>query len=246
MHRDLEVDTAVVCDTCHGSCAQPGTSAVTCDICRGSGSIQRQVRSLLGNVMTSSPCGTCRGYGTVIPHPCPTCQGQGRVRARRTVPVDIPAGVDTGLRLQMPGSGEVGPAGGPNGDLYLEIKVKHHEVFSRNGDDLLATVEVSMVDAILGSDARIEALDGDVDLELRPGIQSAEIITVRGRGVSKLRGSGRGDLKIGIQVVTPQKLDHKERDLIQQFARRNKAPAPHLAHFQQGLFQKLRDRFLNV
>ncbi|KDP90237.1 MULTISPECIES: molecular chaperone DnaJ [Clavibacter] len=246
VHRDLEVDTAVVCDTCHGTCAQPGTSAVTCDICRGSGSIQRQVRSLLGNVMTSSPCGTCRGYGTVIPHPCPTCQGQGRVRARRTVPVDIPAGVDTGLRLQMPGSGEVGPAGGPNGDLYLEIKVKHHEVFSRNGDDLLATVEVSMVDAILGSDAHIEALDGDVDLELRPGIQSAEIITVRGRGVTKLRGSGRGDLKIGIQVVTPQRLDHKERDLIQQFARRNKAPAPHLAHFQQGLFQKLRDRFLNV
>ena len=99
VHRDLEVDTAVVCDTCQGSCAQPGTSAVTCDICRGSGSIQRQVRSLLGNVMTSSPCGTCRGYGTVIPNPCPTCQGQGRVRARRSIPIDIPAGVDTGLRL---------------------------------------------------------------------------------------------------------------------------------------------------
>ena len=116
-HRDLEVDTAVTCETCHGSCCQPGTSPVTCDICGGTGHIQRSVRSLLGNVMTSSPCGSCRGYGTIIATPCVTCQGQGRVRARRTVPVDVPAGVDTGVRLPMPGSGEAGPAGGPKGDL---------------------------------------------------------------------------------------------------------------------------------
>jgi len=105
-HRDIEVDTAVVCASCSGTCCQPGTSPVTCDICHGTGSIQRAVRSLLGNVMTSSPCGSCRGYGTIIATPCVTCQGQGRVRARRAVPVDIPAGVETGLRLQMPGSGE--------------------------------------------------------------------------------------------------------------------------------------------
>jgi molecular chaperone DnaJ len=118
---DLDVDTAVLCETCAGSCCAPGSTPVTCDICRGSGQIQRTVRSLLGNVMTSSPCGSCRGYGTIIPNPCPTCQGQGRVRARRSIPVDIPAGVDTGLRLQMPNQGEVGPAGGTPGDLYLEI-----------------------------------------------------------------------------------------------------------------------------
>jgi molecular chaperone DnaJ len=245
-HRDLEVDTAVLCDTCNGTCCQPGTTPVTCDICGGSGQIQRTVRSLLGNVMTSSPCGTCRGYGTVIPTPCPTCQGQGRVRARRTVPVDIPAGVETGLRLQMPGSGEVGQAGGPNGDLYLEMKVRHHDVFSRNGDDLLATLEVSMADAILGTTVTVPGLDGDIELEVKPGAQSAEIITVKARGVTRLRGSGRGDLKIGVQVVTPTRLDHKERDLIQQFAKRHKQPAPTLGHFQQGLFAKLRDRFLNV
>ncbi|WP_108251168.1 molecular chaperone DnaJ [Planctomonas deserti] len=245
-HRDLEVDTAVLCETCNGACTAPGTSEVTCDICHGSGSIQRQVRSLLGNVMTSSPCGTCRGYGTVIPSPCPTCQGQGRVRARRTVPVDIPAGVETGLRLQMPGSGEVGQAGGPNGDLYLEIKVRHHDVFSRNGDDLLATLEVSMADAILGTTVTVPGLDGDIDLELRPGVQSAEILTVKSRGVTRLRGTGRGDLKIGVQVVTPTRLDHKERDLIKQFAKRHRQPEPTLGHFQQGLFAKLRDRFLNV
>jgi molecular chaperone DnaJ len=204
------------------------------------------VRSLLGNVMTSSPCGTCRGYGTVIATPCVTCGGQGRVRARRTVPVDIPAGVDTGLRLQMPGSGEAGPAGGPNGDLYLEVKVKHHDVFSRDGDDLLCTLEVSMTDAILGTTATVKALDGDISLELKPGIQSADIMTVKDRGITHLRGSGRGDLRVGIQVVTPIKLDHKERELIKQFAVSHKHPEPSLAHFQQGLFAKLRDRFLNV
>lgn len=244
--RDLEVDTAVVCGTCEGSCCAPGTQPVTCDICRGTGQIQRSVRSLLGNVMTSSPCGTCRGYGTVIQNPCPTCGGQGRVRARRKVTVDIPAGVETGLRLQLTGQGEVGPAGGPNGDLFLEVKVRHHDIFSRNGDDLLATLEVQMTDAILGTSARIEALDGPVTVEVKPGTQSAEVITVKDRGVTHLRGSGRGDLRIGVQVVTPTKLDAKQQELIRQFAGARKPVAPALAQFQQGLFQKLRDRFLNV
>ncbi|MCS5714364.1 molecular chaperone DnaJ [Herbiconiux sp. CPCC 205716] len=245
-HRDLEVDTAVLCETCNGSCCAPGTSPVTCDICHGSGSIQRTVRSLLGNVVTSAPCGTCRGYGTIIPNPCPTCQGQGRVRARRTLPVDIPAGVDTGLRLQLPGQGEVGPAGGPQGDVYLEMKVRHHDVFSRNDDDLLCTLEVQMWDAVLGTTTTVKALDGDIELELRPGIQSAEVLTVKGRGVTHLRGNGRGDLRVGIQVVTPTKLDHKQKELMKQLAAAHKYPAPSLGQFQQGLFAKLRDRFLNV
>ncbi|QAY74136.1 molecular chaperone DnaJ [Agromyces protaetiae] len=243
-HRDLEVDTAIVCETCHGSCCQPGTSPVTCDMCHGTGQIQRAVRSLLGNVMTSSPCGTCRGYGSIIATPCVTCQGQGRVRARRTVPVDIPAGVDTGLRLQMPGSGEAGPAGGPNGDLYLEIKVKNHDVFSRNGDDLLCTLEVAMTDAILGTTATIPALDGDVEIDLKAGVQAGEVITVKDRGITHLRGSGRGDLKVGVHVVTPTKLSGKERQLIEQFAASQKPHKPELTHFQQGLFARLRDKFL--
>ncbi|GLU90201.1 molecular chaperone DnaJ [Agromyces sp. NBRC 114283] len=243
-HRELEVDTAVVCETCHGSCCAPGTSPVTCDICHGTGQIQRTVRSLLGNVVTASPCGSCRGYGTIIATPCVTCQGQGRVRARRTVPVDIPAGVDTGLRLQMPGSGEAGPAGGPNGDLYLEMKVKTHEVFSRDGDDLLCTLEVAMTDAVLGTSTTVHALDGDVELELKPGLQSGEVLTVKDRGVTRLRGNGRGDLRIGVHVLTPTKLSGKERELIEKLAASRKQKAPELSHFQQGLFAKLRDRFL--
>ncbi|WP_125132002.1 molecular chaperone DnaJ [Microbacterium sp. 10M-3C3] len=245
-HRDLEVDTAVLCETCQGSCCQPGTSEVTCDICHGTGNIQRTVRSLLGNVVTTQPCATCQGHGTTIPYPCATCQGQGRVRARRTVSVDIPAGVETGLRLQLPGSGEVGPAGGPNGDLYLEITVAPHEIFSRDGDDLLATLEVSMPDAILGTSATIQALDGGVELEVRPGVQSGDVLTIKGRGITPLRGSQRGDLRVGVHVVTPTRLDHKERALIEEFAKRTKAPAPQLAQFHQGLFAKLRDRFRNA
>ncbi|MEN9620267.1 MAG: molecular chaperone DnaJ [Actinomycetota bacterium] len=244
--RKLEVDTAILCSTCEGSCCSPGTSPQSCDICRGSGQIQRTVRSLLGNVMTSSPCGTCRGYGTVIPSPCPTCAGQGRVRARRAIPVDIPAGVDTGVRIQLPSQGEVGPAGGPNGDLYLEIKVKTHETFSRNGDDLLATIEVQMTDAILGTTVTLPGLDGDVDVEIKPGTQSAEIITVKERGITRLRGSGRGDLKVGVQVVTPVRLNTKETELIRQFAASRRPVPPQFSTFQQGIFAKLRDRFLNL
>lgn len=244
--RQLEVDTAVLCETCSGSCCTPGTEPITCDICRGSGQIQRTVRSLLGNVLTSSPCGTCRGYGTIIPSPCPACAGQGRVRARRTIPVDIPAGVDTGLRIQLPAQGEVGPAGGPNGDLYLEIKVATHETFSRSGDDLLATLEVQMTDAILGSTATLQSLDGEVRVEIKPGTQSAEIITVKERGITRLRGSGRGDLKIGIQVVTPVRLNSKETQLIREFSESRRPVSPQFATFQQGIFSKLRDRFLNV
>ncbi|MBT2503942.1 molecular chaperone DnaJ [Curtobacterium sp. ISL-83] len=244
-HKDVEVDTAVLCETCGGSCCAPGTSPQTCDICGGTGHIQRQVRSLLGNVVTSAPCGTCRGYGTVIPNPCPTCQGQGRIRARRSIPVDVPAGVETGLRLQMPGQGEVGPAGGPSGDLYLEVRVRHHDVFSRDGDDLLATLEVQMADAILGTKTTIDGLDGPVELEVRPGVQSADVLVIKDRGVTKLRGSGRGDLRVGVQVVTPTKLSHKERQLVEQFAKSHKAAKPELARFQQGMFGKIRDRFFN-
>lgn len=244
VHKDVDVDTAVTCETCAGSCCAPGTSPVTCDICRGTGQIQRAVRSLLGNVMTSSPCGTCRGYGTVIPNPCPTCAGQGRVRAKRALSLDIPAGVETGTRLHLPGQGESGPAGGPNGDVYLEVKVKHHDIFSRNGDDLLATLEVQMTDAVLGTQVGLASLDGDVQIEIKPGTQSADVVTIKDRGITHLRGQGRGDLKVGIHVVTPVRLNSKEQKLMQDFAASRRPVPPEFSTFQQGLFAKLRDRFL--
>jgi len=245
--RTLEVDTAILCERCEGSCCEPGTKPATCETCRGSGQIQRQVRSLLGNVMTSSPCGTCRGYGTVIPEPCTTCGAQGRVRAKREVPVDVPAGVDTGMRLHLAAQGEAGPAGGPNGDLYLEVKVKHNDTFSRNGDDLLATLEVQMTDAILGTTVTLPSIDGgDVDVDIKAGTQSGDVVTVKERGITRLRAGGRGDLRIGIQVLTPVRLNSKEQKLIEDFAASRRPIRPEFSTFQQGLFAKLRDRFLGI
>jgi molecular chaperone DnaJ len=240
----VSVRTAVACDDCEATGAAPGTSPSTCPECAGAGQVRRVRQSILGQMVTAGPCNRCSGFGTIVASPCPTCRGEGRTVDDRTYTVDVPAGVDTGVRLQMPGSGEAGPAGGPNGDLYLEVKVKNHEVFSRNGDDLLCTLEVQMTDAVLGTNATVEALDGDVDLELKPGVQSGEILTVKDRGITHLRGGGRGDLKVAVHVVTPTKLSHKERELVQQLAKARKAQPPQLGHFQQGLFARLRDRFL--
>lgn len=242
-HRELEIDTAVLCDLCHGESTQPGTSPVTCDICGGSGHVQQQARTLLGNVLTTHPCGSCEGYGTRIPYPCEGCHGQGRVRSRRTVSLDIPAGVESGLRLQLPGSGEIGRGGGPHGDLYVELTVAPHPVYSRDGDDLLATLEVSMPDAILGTSTTIDGLDGPVDLEIRPGVQAGDVLTIRERGITPLRGGSRGDLRVTVHVMTPTRLDAKQRALIEEFAKKSKTPGPQLAQFSPGLFSKFRDRF---
>jgi molecular chaperone DnaJ len=244
VEKEIEFDTAALCETCGGSCCQPGTVPVTCDICGGGGMISRTVRSLLGNVMTQSPCGSCRGFGTVIATPCTSCQGHGRVRARRTVTLDVPAGVDTGVRLHLPGSGEVGPAGGPHGDLYIEMSVRHNDKFSRLKDDLLCTVDISMTDAVLGTTYTFDALDGPVALEIKPGAQSADVVVLKDRGIGRLRGNGRGDLRVGLHVLTPTKLSAKEKQMMAAFAEARKAQPPVLASFQQGLFAKLRDRFL--
>lgn len=241
--RVVTVNTAVLCGVCQGSCCQPGTHPVTCDVCHGQGQVQRQVRSLFGNVVTMHPCGSCQGYGTVIEHPCVECGGKGRVRERRTITVDIPSGIDTGTRLQMRGGGEVGPGGGPNGDLFIEFRVTHHDVFSRDGNDLLATLQLSMTDAILGAEATLDGLDGEVQVEVPAGTQSGDQLTVRGRGIQALRSTNRGDLKIAVQVSTPTKLSNREKEIVRQLQGLRKDPAPHLGEFQQNLFGKIRDRF---
>lgn len=241
--REVTINTAVLCETCQGSCCQPGTHPVTCDVCGGQGQVQRQVRSLFGNVVTMHPCGSCQGFGTVIESPCISCAGKGRVRERRTIPIDIPSGIDTGTRLQMRGGGEVGPGGGPNGDLFIEFRVTHHDIFSRDGNDLLCTMQLSMTDAILGAESTLEGLDGEVTVTTEPGTQSGDLINIRGRGIQALRTNVRGDLKIAVQVATPTKLSKREQDLVRQFAALRKDEAPHLGEFQQSFFGKIRDRF---
>ena len=244
--REITINTAVLCGTCQGSCCQPGTSPVTCDVCGGTGQVQRQVRSLFGNVVTAHPCGSCQGYGTVVEHPCVECGGKGRVRERRTVPLTIPSGIDTGTRMQMRGGGEVGPGGGPNGDLFIEFRVMHHDIFSREGNDLLATAQVSMTDAMLGAEATVEGLDGGVRLDVPPGTQSGDVITVRGRGIQGLHSTSRGDLRVAVQVITPSKLSSREKEIVRKLAEMRGDPPPALGEFQQGLFGKIRDRFFRA
>jgi len=236
--KSIEIDTAVLCTTCSGSCCRPGTSPTTCDICRGSGQIQRQVRSLLGNVVTSQPCSACRGFGQVIADPCNDCRGQGRVRARRTLDLNIPAGVEDGLRLQLSGQGEVGFAGGPQGDIYVDIAVHAHESFSRQGDDLHCSLELPLHDAVLGTLTKIETFDGEAQIEVEPGTQSGDRVTLRHKGINHLRGAGRGDLIVTFQVHTPTKLDSKQKELFRSLADLRKSDEIKLVKHSQSHFSK--------
>jgi len=244
--RELTIDTAVECGTCHGDGSQPGTGTRTCDVCGGRGEVQQVQRSFLGQVMTSRPCTACQGYGTVISDPCFECSGDGRVRTRRTLKIRVPAGVDTGTRIQLTGEGEVGQGAGPAGDLYVEIHVTPHETFQRRGDDLHCSVDLPMTAAALGTSFKLDTLDGMKDLEIRPGTQAGDVVTMRGMGVTHLRGTGRGDLIVHVNVQTPTRLDAEQEDLLRKLAvlRGEERPEGQLAPVSHGLLGKLRDAFL--
>ncbi|OIV35719.1 molecular chaperone DnaJ [Mangrovactinospora gilvigrisea] len=243
--KDLQVDTAVVCTTCNGEGAAPGTTPQTCEMCDGRGEVSQVTRSFLGQVMTSRPCPQCQGFGTVVPNPCPECAGDGRVRARRRLTVKIPAGVDNGMKIQLSGEGEVGPGGGPPGDLYVEINELPHKVFQRRGDDLHCTVTLPMTAAALGTQVPLETLDGREEVDIRPGTQSGQSIPLHGRGITHLRGGGRGDLLVHVEVQTPSKLDAEQEELLRKLAtlRGEERPSGHFSPGQQGLFSRLKDAF---
>lgn len=226
--KPLRVDTAVICPKCNGSGANAGSAPVTCQTCHGQGEITQVQRSFLGDIRTSQACPTCRGYGTVIPDPCGECSGEGRVRSHRTINVKIPAGVNTGNRIHLDSQGEVGPGGGPAGDLYVELTVAPHDVFRRNGDDLELVVKVPMTAAALGTEVAIDTLESERDdldpaeakvtIQIPAGTQSGSRIAVGGRGVPKLRGGGRGELGVTLLVQTPARLDSEQRELLRKFA----------------------------
>ena len=243
--KQIQVDTAVVCPTCSGEGTAPGTHPETCEMCHGRGDIQQVQRSFLGQVMTTRPCPQCGGFGTLIRHPCPECSGDGRVRTRRTLDVRVPAGVDTGTRIQLAGEGEVGPGGGPPGDLYVEVVEEPHPLFTRRGDDLHVTVPVPMTAAALGTTVELETLDGVEQVDIRPGTQSGQAIPLRGKGVGHLRASGRGDIVVHVEVETPTRLDAEQEELLRRFAglRGEERPVGQFAPGQQGLFSRLRDAF---
>ncbi len=255
--RELKVDTAVACTTCGGDGAAPGSHPVPCETCRGAGEVAHVQRSFLGEVRTLRPCAACRGFGTIIPDPCRECSGDGRVRSRRSLTVKIPAGVDTGTRVQLAEQGEVGPGGGPAGDLYVEINVAAHDTFTRQGDDLHCTVTLPMTAAALGTTLTLPTLEADLEqgagsgvettfeLEVRPGTQSGSEEVLRGRGVPGLRGSGRGDLVVHTVVETPSRLDPRQEELLHELAaiRGEEQPTGQVRPASRSVFGRLRDAF---
>jgi molecular chaperone DnaJ len=243
--RELSIDTAVVCPTCDGAGARPGTGTRTCEVCNGRGEVQQIQRSFLGQVMTSRPCANCQGFGTVIADPCLECSGEGRVRTRRTLTLKVPAGVDTGTRIQLRSEGEIGPGGGPPGDLYVEISVRQHATYTRRGDDLHCTVELPMTAAALGTSLTLSTLDGDEVLDIPPGAQAGHMVTLRAKGVTHLRASGRGDLVVHVDVQTPTRLDAEQEELLRQLAvlRGEERPEARMSPAHGGIFSRLRDAF---
>lgn len=243
--KDLQVDTAVVCPTCDGSMTALGAQLATCTTCKGRGEIGQVQRSFLGQVMTSRPCPQCHGFGTINPRPCPECAGDGRVRTRRSLTIKVPAGVDTGTRIQLAGEGEVGSGGGPQADLFVEVVVAPHRIWTREGDDLHCTLTLPMTAAALGTTVELETLDGVEQLEVRPGTQHGQLHTLRARGVPRLRGTGRGDLHVHFEVNVPTRLDGRQEELLRELAtlRGEEQATGKLGAPQQGLFSRLREAF---
>ena len=208
----IRVPTLVNCKTCDGSGAKKGSTPTTCGTCGGHG----QVRMSQGFIAVQQTCPTCRGRGQVISDPCGVCHGQGRVQESKTLSVKVPAGVDTGDRIRLAGEGEAGPEGGPPGDLYVQIHVREHSLFKREGRNLYCEVPISIVDAILGGEIEVPKLDGRVKLKIPPETQTDRVFRLRGKGVASVRGGGPGDLLCRVVLETPVNLNAEQKELLRQ------------------------------
>lgn len=216
--EQVAVKTAVVCERCEATGAEPGTTAHRCGECGGSGQVQRMRQSILGQMVTAGPCGTCNGAGEIIADPCRECGGEGRRVEEKTFVVDIPPGVDTGSTLRLTGRGAAGPRGGGTGDLYVHIEVRAHERFVRDGDDLRFVLAVSPTQAVLGAEYGLETLDGPETLTVQPGTPTGHVLRLRGRGVPRLQHRGRGDLLVEVVVAVPDEVSEEEEELWRRLA----------------------------
>jgi molecular chaperone DnaJ len=208
----IRIPSWEACDTCHGSGAKPGTQVKTCSTCAGAGAVQMRQ----GFFSVQQTCPTCRGAGKVIPEPCTACQGQGRIKKQKTLEVKIPAGIDGGMRIRSTGNGEPGTNGGPAGDLYIEIRLKKHDIFERDGDDLHCSVPISIITASLGGEIDVPTLAGKAVIDIPEGTQTGKQFRLRGKGVKGVRASYPGDLYCHIVVETPVKLNEPQRKLLRE------------------------------
>ncbi|MBO6813777.1 MAG: molecular chaperone DnaJ [Rhizobiaceae bacterium] len=211
---EISVPTAVTCETCSGSGAKPGSSPVTCNMCGGNG----RVRASQGFFSIERTCPECQGRGEVISDPCSDCHGQGRVTMERTLSVDIPAGIEDGVRIRLGGEGEAGSRGGPSGDLYIFLSVRPHEFFQRDGADLFCKIPISMTAAALGGQVEVACLDGTKSrVKVPEGTQTGKQFRLRGKGMPIMRSSDHGDLYIQVATETPQNLSRRQRELLEEF-----------------------------
>ena len=208
----IRIPTWDSCDTCHGTGAKPGTSAKTCTSCNGAGTVHMRQ----GFFSIQQTCPHCHGSGKVIPDPCTTCNGAGKIKRQKTLEVKIPAGINEGMRIRSAGNGEPGTNGGPPGDLYIEIRIKEHDIFERDGDDLHCTVPVSLTTVALGGSIEVPTLGGKAEIELPEGTQHGKTFRLRGKGIKGLRSSYPGDLYCHISVETPVKLTEHQRKLLKE------------------------------
>ncbi|MGJ7491710.1 molecular chaperone DnaJ [Variovorax sp. ZT4R33] len=227
------------CETCHGSGAKPGTKPITCTTCHGQGAVQMRQ----GFFSVQQTCPQCHGSGKIIPEPCATCHGQGKIKNNKTLEVKIPAGIDDGMRIRSTGNGEPGTNGGPPGDLYIEIRLKKHEIFERDGDDLHCVVPVSMTTAALGGEINVPTLKGAAAIDIPEGTQSGKQFRLRGKGVKGVRGSYPGDLYCHVRVETPVKLTEHQRKLLKELDDSFKKGGNKHSPTDKGWFDKAKEFF---
>src|ERR687892_488567 len=236
--REVTLDTLVECEMCAGSGASPGTYPSRCRECGGAGEVRTARRTMLGNVITATPCPVCGGTGERIDDPCKRCSGQGRVRVSDTLTVGIPAGVDDGAQLRVTGRGQAGARGGRSGDLYVSIRVTPHPVFRRAGEDLGCEVAVPMTIAALGGEIEVPTLEDPETIDVAPGTQSGEVVRLKGRGMPRVERSGRGELVVLLKVDTPTDLDPEQAELLRRLAELRGENAG-----TKGFFDKLKQAF---
>ena len=224
--KDIEIPRTEKCEVCHGSGASPGTSPRTCPRCNGAGQVQNMRKSSFAMYVQVTPCPNCRGKGVLIESPCKNCRGTGLVRKRRKISVKIPMGIDEGYQLRLRGEGEMAPNGGEAGDLYVLVRIRPNESFMRDGDDLLHVLIIGYPQAALGAEVSVPTLEGPLTVKLHPGTQPGEVIRLKGKGMPRFRGYGKGDLLVRVGISVPEKLTQHQRALLEELAKELSQDAP--------------------
>jgi molecular chaperone DnaJ len=217
--KEIEFVRDEVCATCRGSGAEPGTTPIRCSTCGGRGEVRQTRQTFLGSMVQVITCPTCNGSGEVIATPCHACRGRGLERKTVKKIVSIPAGVDSGTQIRLAGEGQPGSNGGPHGNLYIEIRVKEHKFFRRKGDDLLLDLNINIAQAVLGAEIEVPTIDGTAKLNIPAGTQPGKIFRLKGKGVPNVRGGGRGDQVVIVNMEVPQRLTQEQRALFEQLAK---------------------------